>query len=168
MEQNSNTSLEVLTVQRGFAALLQNWMKQSRHWKEMLSSTTTSIGWRTVRLTIQTMPFIWKLLEAWSTFGDKLIQDFPCAMKRMWRVFSLTSLQKINFEQSLDTLFDITLCQCKLPLKTHTHTKDCMPDCDIEALFCECAKEKKVLVPLAEREYLKDQWQRQLYEGLFN
>ena len=42
-----------------------------------------------------------------------------------------------------------------------------MPDCDIEALFCECDKEKKVLVPLAEREYLKDQRQKTTLRGSF-
>ena len=57
-----------------------------------------------------------------------------------------------DFEAKLDKLFDISLCNCNLPIEPCS--SKCPQPCNIQHISCSCKANK---VPLEERVYLKDQ-----------
>jgi len=60
----------------------------------------------------------------------------------------------------LDTLFDISACQCDLPEVpcTDRNIRCTQPNCTVQHIGCLCPADKKV--PISDRLYLKDQRQK--------
>jgi len=72
----------------------------------------------------------------------------------------LSTRSRLRLCSQLDTLFDISACQCNLPKLpcSDRNVKCSQSDCNVDHIGCLCPSDKKV--PILDRLYLKDQRQK--------